>query len=112
MATDISRCRGLTCEGQPDYAIRGLDPKDIVIAVFINGIASTPEVIRDQERSRDFARIRAESLDYDPKSFLGEDLPGFQRSKTCKGLNLYDEMVDSLHLYWNRKTKQFEGWSL
>lgn len=101
-----------TCQGRAQHAILGLDPKDIVIAVFINGLGSAPEVIRDRARSREFAKIRVESLDYDPKPILGDDLPGFQRSKTCKGLNLYDDMVDSLHLYWNRLTKRFDGWSL
>jgi hypothetical protein len=101
-----------TCDGRADYAIRGLDPKDIVIAVFIKGLASAPEVIRDRARSREFAKIRIESLDYDPKEILGDDLQGFRRSKTCKGLNLYDDMVDSLHLFWNRATKRFDGWSL
>ena len=58
------------------------------------------------------ARIRIEDLDYNPVEDLGYDLPGFERSKTCKGLNLADDNTDSLHIYWNHKARRFDYWLL
>ena len=101
-----------TCDGRVDQAILGLDPKDIVIAIFIQGLGTAPEVSRSGERRRELVKIRVESLDYDPKEVVEDDLPGFRRSKSCKGINLYDDLVDSLHLYWNHTAKRFDGWSL
>jgi hypothetical protein len=39
-------------------------------------------------------------------------LPGFQQSKTCKGLNLSDGETDSAHIYWNHKALRFGEWQL
>jgi len=47
-----------------------------------------------------------ESLDSAPDGDTGP-LPGFRRSRTCKGLNLTDDMIDSVHIYWNHDAKRF-----
>jgi hypothetical protein len=57
------------------------------------------------------AEIKAENLDYDPQEDPGYVLPGFRRSKTCKGLNLADMKIDSAHIYWNHEVRQFDNWS-
>ena len=56
--------------------------------------------------------LTTEGLDFDPKEDLGYILPGFQRSKTCKGLDLSDDQIDSRHIYWNRELHRFDSWSL
>jgi hypothetical protein len=54
-----------------------------------------------------FVELTIEDLDYEPDY----ELPGFQRSKTCKGPVLDDGEVDPAHLYWNHESHQFSGWS-
>ena len=46
------------------------------------------------------------------KSEVGELPEGLRPSRTCKGLNLSDGKVDSAHIYWNRKARRFDDWSL
>jgi len=99
-----------TCQGHMQHAVLGIDQEQIVIAVFLNGANRRPVVLRDLGRATASAFLETEDLDWDPNED-GMNLPGFQRSKKCKGLNLGDDEVDSLHLYWNHKAHQFVGWS-
>jgi hypothetical protein len=101
-----------TCRGRLQTAILDASPSEIVVAVFLNGTNSRPEVPRSSAKVRDpaSATLQTESLDYDPKEDPGYVLPGFQRSKTCKGLNLSDGEIDSAHIYWNHESLRFDGW--
>jgi hypothetical protein len=103
-----------TCHGRKDQAILGIGASEIVIAVFVNGLDSRPEVLRYsvKARNRKTAELKIEDLDYDPKEMIGSDLDGFTRSKSCKGLNLSDGETDSAHIYWNHKSQRFEDWTL
>jgi hypothetical protein len=102
-----------TCSGHQQQAILGTNATEIVVAVFINGMQRRPEVLRYLARVRDpiLTRLKVENLDFDPKEDLGYDLPGFQRSKICKGINLSDERTDSAHIYWNHEAHRFDDWS-
>ncbi|MFM2124130.1 MAG: hypothetical protein RL328_581, partial [Acidobacteriota bacterium] len=103
-----------TCHGRKESAILGLTESNIVIAVFVNGTDSRPEILRYSAQARDpkTAKLSLEGSDYDPKAVIGEELEGFKRSKTCKGLNLSDGKIDSAHIYWNHLKNHFEAWSL
>lgn len=72
-----------TCNGRKQQAILGTNPAEIVIAVFINGTAHRPEVLRYSAEARNPVRtnLKAEDLDYGPEAEVGYELPGFQRSK-------------------------------
>jgi hypothetical protein len=85
-----------------------------VIAVSLNGLKRRPEILRYSSKARNAATavLAVEDLDYDPPQALGYDLPGFQQSKTCKGLNLSDGETDSAHIYWNHKALRFGEWQL
>lgn len=102
-----------SCRGRQEQAILGVTTKEIVIAVFLNGLTGKPEVLRYSATARDpnEVKLTLESLDYDPKDRVG-DLHGFRRSRTCKGLNLSDEKIDSAHIYWNHDAKRFDDWVL
>jgi hypothetical protein len=89
----------------------GVNASEIVIAVFANGLKARPEILRYSAKARR-AELTVEDLDYDPKQDIGYELDGFQRSKSCKGLNLGDGFTDSAHIYWNRKSHRFEDWTL
>jgi hypothetical protein len=101
-----------SCRGRREQAILGTSATDIVIAVFLNGTSERPEVLRYSSRVRDAASVQLtiEDQDYDPSLDIGSDLPGFKRSRTCKGLNLSDQHIDSAHIYWNHLMSRFEDW--
>lgn len=101
-----------TCSGHKQQAILGTNSTEIVIAVFINGTAHRPEVLRYSAKIRNAAQatLTIEDLDYDPREDTGYELPGFQRSKSCKGMNLSDEEIDSAHIYWNHVARKFNDW--
>lgn len=103
-----------TCRGRKQQAILGTNAAEIVIAVFVNGISARPEVLRYSAKARNAktAELKVEALDFDPKADIGYELPGFRRSKSCKGLNLSDGLTDSAHIYWNRESNRFEDWTL
>ena len=105
LTTDFS------CRGRKEQAILGVSNKEIVIAVFLNGLTEPPEVLRYSAAERDAkaAHLTLESLDFDPKDEIG-DLPGFRKSRTCQGLNLSDDRIDSAHIYWNHDAKRFNDW--
>ena len=102
-----------SCRGRKEQAILGVTAKEIVITIFLNGTAEMPEVLHYSAQSRDpnEVKLTVESLDYDPKDDDLGDLPGFHRSKICKGLNLSDGKVDSAHIYWNHDAKRFDDWA-
>ena len=101
-----------TCSGHKQQAILGTNSTEIVVAVFVKGTDARPEVLRYSAKVRNPAQavLKAEDLDYDPKEDPGYELPGFQRSKSCKGLNLSDEEIDSAHIYWNHVAREFDDW--
>jgi hypothetical protein len=100
-----------SCRGRKEQAILGVTSKEIVIAVFLDGTSRKPEVLRYSAAARDArqAKLTLESLDYDRDEDTGP-LPGFRRSRTCKGLNLSDGLVDSAHIYWNHDARRFDDW--
>ncbi len=100
-----------SCQGRRGQAVLGVTSKEIVVAVFLKGTSEKPEVLRYSAAARDAAqaKLTLESLDYAPSEDSGP-LPGFKRSRTCKGLNLSDDMVDSAHIYWNHEAKRFDDW--
>jgi hypothetical protein len=101
-----------SCRGRVQRAILGTSRSEIVVAVFLNGTKRPPEVLHYSAKVRDAASaiLATEDLDYDPKEEIGSVLPGFRRSKTCKGLNLSDGRIDSAHIYWNHESLRFDDW--
>jgi hypothetical protein len=101
-----------SCQGRQQQAILGTTSSEIVIAVFLNGTSQRPEVLRYSAKVRQAstAELKIEDQDYDPKEDPGYDLPGFKRSRTCKGLNLSDGEIDSAHIYWNHNDRRFGDW--
>jgi len=106
-----------TCRGRIEQAILGVSQPEtarpyMILAVFLDGINKQPEIIRDSIHNPAYAELTTESLDYDPRENVGDTLEGFQRSKTCKGLNIADGQRDSFHIYWNHESREFDWWSL
>jgi len=105
-----------TCKGHSELAILGTSSKEIVIAIFTEGTAKPIEVMRFSgvARSPKSAILAIEPLDFTLQDFrreVGAVPDGLVPSKTCVGLNMTDQMVDSAHIYWHRKRGRFESWS-
>ena len=102
-----------SCHGRKEQAILGVSASEIVVAVFVNGLGSRPDLLRYSGNARNpkTAELKIEDLDYDPKEEIGSELDGFRRSKSCKGLNLSDGETDSAHIYWNHKSQRFADWT-
>ncbi len=101
-----------TCKGRKERAILGTNSNDIVIAVFLNGTGNRPEVLHFSATvwNSSVVKLAVEDLNFNPVEETGDALPGFIRSKTCSGLNLSDDEVDSAHIYWNRESHRFTYW--
>jgi hypothetical protein len=106
-----------SCRGKAEPVILGVSESEIVVAVFLNGLAKPPSLLRYSAKDRDSstAKLEIEGGDFDVKEFkemLGEIPDGLRSSKSCKWLNLSDGKIDSVHIYWNHKTKKFSTWML
>lgn len=106
-----------SCRGRTETAILGTSDTQIVVAVFLGGFDRKPEILEysAEARSAESAVLTVESLDFKVEDFESEIgyLPeGLSPSKTCVGLNMSDQMVDSAHIYWNREAGRFDEWVL
>ena len=106
-----------TCRGATEFAILGTTPKEIVVAVFRLPSRKPVDLLRysGTARNPETAILTIEPLDFDIKQLeqdIGYVPDGLQSSKTCLGLNMTDQMIDSAHIYWHRKNRRFESWSL
>ena len=102
-----------TCAGHKEQAMLGTTRSEIVVAVFPDGIAKQPEIIREKSGfDPKLVKLKIEGLDYDPKNIIDGEPEGFQKSNTCSGMTIGDGYRDSLHLYWNHKSHKFSSWSL
>jgi hypothetical protein len=102
-----------SCQSKSEVAILGTSDEFIVVAIFISGLDSKPQILKYSAKVRvaKTAVLAKESLDLKPDEL--EDMPeGFKPSKTCSGLNLSDGEVDSAHIYWNTKYRVFTDWTL
>jgi hypothetical protein len=95
-----------TCDGHKQTAILGTSGSEVVVAVFLAGVNRKPEELRFRIFDPKSAELTTEDLDYQPDY----ELPGFQQSKTCMGLNVDDHEVDPAHLYWDHKSHRFGMW--
>ena len=102
-----------TCSGRKEWAVLGTTPSEILVAIFVKGQSEKPEILHYSRsvRNASTAVLAPEDMDYDPQEDPFYALPVFERSKTCKELNLSDGEVDSAHIYWNHKARRFDAWT-
>jgi hypothetical protein len=106
-----------SCREKVESAILGVNESEIVVAIFLNGLAKPPSLLRYSAKVRDSSTVKLaiEDGDFDVTEFkeiLGEIPDGLRSSKSCKWLSLSDGKIDSVHIYWNHKTKKFSTWML
>lgn len=107
------------CRGQRDMALYGTSEKSgFVVMIQPSHKGAKPSYLVFAARGREPKNVRlaVESLDFnDDVAFRQEVVaaaPGLQPSKTCQGLALGDGETDAHHIYWNRREKAFQSWSL
>jgi hypothetical protein len=106
----------IDCDGKMDFVILGNNKLSAILFVFNRGFSEKPiEYIYSLEPygEREF-QIYAEELNFSEQNLLdmlGPDHKNYQRSKTCKGIYLYDGERDGVHLYWVKRQNSFAFWS-
>ena len=107
----------IDCDGHPDSISYTVAPKEVRVVVKFgqhdradqsltfpidaylqNGLCAAP------------AKVRLESLDFDPKTQDLGELHGFRRSTTCKGVVLEDLQCDAIHIYWDHDARRLAYW--
>jgi hypothetical protein len=110
----------INCDGKKDYAIFGNSEQGITLAVIVGPVSKKSRIetfnfpVGKQSQGSLCqlpAKLRVESLDYDPTEQTGE-LPGFHSSKTCKAFRLDDDACDSFHFYWDHQANALTWWRL
>lgn len=114
--SNMSQQADFNCDGKKDWAFLGKTKKEIVIAVVLAPISANSKVERVQLISNEIdgltrPELTLESLDYDPRKMAG-DIPGFQRSKTCSGLNFSPGETDTFHFFWDHQSGHLNYWRL
>lgn len=115
-------------DGIDDYALRGIKGKLFVLGIVKgspNGKSKSwtlefPEDAGNQGGlcSVGKARINTEDIDKDYKEFAADYLEEeyvkmFARlPKGSKGINIYDGMCDSFHVFWDKKMRRFNWWRI
>jgi len=107
----------INCDGKSEYIVLGHTKYETIVAAFGGKSSRKPDSIAfSADRiNPESAAIILESLDIgdeDFKEMLGGVPEGYQRSKSCKGIGLSDGNRDTVHIYWSRKRREFEAWSL
>jgi hypothetical protein len=104
----------LTCQRRQDLAVLGTKGSLILVAILSDGVTKKP-IVLDIDSALLAKQTTMSLEDQDFEMGTGEPgdvgpLPGFKRSKTCMGLVLDDDRIDSVHIYWNRKEGRFQTW--
>lgn len=106
----------IDCDGHVDTVSYSVTSESVHLEVRLKGESRRSKPITfsigaDSQSSLCAApvKIALESQDFDPKEDLGS-LPGFRRSKVCKGIVLDDEQCDAIHVYWNHDEGSLAWW--
>jgi hypothetical protein len=106
----------IDCDGHLDAISYWVTPESVRVEVRLKGEPRRSKSISFSIGGLSQASLCAapvkpalESQDFDPKEELGS-LPGFRRSKVCKGIVLDDEQCDPIHVYWDHDAHALAWW--
>jgi hypothetical protein len=112
----------INCDNKNDYAIIGVEKNKVKLILILGVIQNSSKTITLEFGLGDLmsqsslcgckAKLKLESQDNDLYDALGENPVGYKKSDICKGLNIYDDMCDSFHIFWNHKTNTLNWWRL
>lgn len=93
-----------TCSSNQEVALLGTTGAEIVVAIFLDGTASQPKVLRYSAKTRNAATV---TLSVETP---GDDPDAPSASRHCSGLRLDDGEVDGAHIYWDAASRAFTDW--
>lgn len=105
-----------SCSGKIQQAILGTWAKEIVVAIFTQGINQPPSLVKFDAGNRNgkAAKIRLDdyNLTVDEIAGVSGETPvGYRRSTTCHGVRLSDDSYEAAHIYWNHDNQRFDTWA-
>ena len=93
------------CRTHQDVALLGTTDEEIVVAIFLDGAAREPRVLRYSAEARNAATA---TLSIQPPGVDDPDAP--PGSGRCTGLTLDDGEIDGAHIYWDSAAQDFNDW--
>ena len=109
----------IDCDGLLDTAKLGYIENRVRLSVTLGADGSTQSIEFDLGKSDhqdslcgSNVVLKVTDMDYDLKEAFSENPEGFQQSKTCHGLDVSAGDCDSMHIFWNHKTKHINWWRL
>ncbi|WP_332878114.1 hypothetical protein [Massilia sp. S19_KUP03_FR1] len=105
-----------SCAGKVQQAILGTWDKEIVVAIFTQGIHQPPALLHfdASDRKAQASKIRVDdyNLTADEIAGVSGDAPvGYRPSTSCHGIRLSDDSYEAAHIYWNHDQQRFDTWS-
>lgn len=104
------------CTGKVQFAILGGSAKEIVVAIFTDGLGQDPALLRFEVDQHDLLATQMRLDDYtmtadEIAGISGKAPTGYRLSSSCHGVRLSDQGVDAAHIYWDHDHKRFDSWS-
>ncbi len=112
----------INCDSKNDYAMIGIEGEKLELTLILGEIEKIPRTVTmefglgnsmsQSAMCGDNPKLKLESQAHDLIDVLAANPDGYKKSDVCKGLNIYDGMCDSFHLFWNHKTNTLNWWRL
>jgi len=105
-----------SCTGKVQYAILGTWEREIVVAIFTQGIHQPPALLHFDATNRNTqaSKLRVDDLNLTAEEIAGvsgETPVGYRPSTTCHGVRLSDDSYEAAHIYWNHDFQRFDTWA-
>lgn len=105
-----------TCTGKVQFAILGASLKEIVVAIFTDGLTRAPALLRFETTERNILASKIRLDDYslttaEITDVTGTPPVGYRQSTTCHGVRLSDDSYEAAHIYWDHDHQQFDSWA-
>ncbi len=105
-----------SCTGRVQQAILGTWAKEIVVAIFTQGINRPPALVQFDASDRNIpaSKIRVDDYNLTAEEIAGvsgETPVGYRQSTTCHGVRLSDDSHEAAHIYWNHTDQRFDVWA-
>lgn len=105
-----------SCSGNTEQAILGTSGKEIVVAIFTQGLNQPPALVHFDASGRNIEASKIRMDDYNLSAqeiagVAGEAPVGYRPSNACHGVRVSDDSYEAAHIYWNHADRRFDTWS-
>lgn len=104
------------CTGKVQFAILGGSAKEIVVAIFSEGLDQSPALLCFEVDAHDLhaAQLRLDNYTMSADEIAGisgQAPTGYRPASTCHGVRLSDQGIDAAHIYWDHDHRRFDTWT-